>query len=376
MRISFLTLVLLATVGTPYPASAITITFDTMNGAITFSILGSNWSGGTVRTEGNPSLYASGAFSYEVDPGGAEVTFDQPVTNVRFFYVHGAGHGAGVATSFDASDSMLDTRNSVPNTGSGSKFVDFPTSPGISKITFSDGVIDSFSYDPVPSNEPPVAVITSIDCTGLVCDFDGSGSSDSDGTITDFSWDFGDGTMLNGSSLVMVQHTFATAGAFTVTLTVTDDQNDIDMATANVSVSTPFVIDASVEGSWLDPNVSGQGMLMDYFPGVNKLFVAWFTFDPAGGAKLANSSVRWVTAVLDITGDTASGDVFATTDGAFNAPMPAPVNSVVGTMSIQFSGCDAATVDFSLDPPDNVMGTISIVPLGTVVDTNFSCGGM
>ena len=41
-------------------------------------------------------------------------------------------------------------------------------------------------------NQPPTAAFTST-CTGLTVPFDGSGSSDPDGTIASYAWDFGDG---------------------------------------------------------------------------------------------------------------------------------------------------------------------------------------
>ena len=56
--------------------------------------------------------------------------------------------------------------------------------------------------------------------SGLTLDVDGSGSSDPDGTIVDYSWDFGEGTMGSG---VTASHTYAQAGTYTVTLTVTDN---------------------------------------------------------------------------------------------------------------------------------------------------------
>lgn len=83
------------------------------------------------------------------------------------------------------------------------------------------------------TNSAPVASFT-YSCTDLSCDFDGTGSSDSDGSITGYSWDFGDGSTNTGST---VSHTYSSGGTYTVTLTVTDD----DGATANdaqeVSVS-------------------------------------------------------------------------------------------------------------------------------------------
>ena len=71
----------------------------------------------------------------------------------------------------------------------------------------------------VSSNVPPVASSTST-CSGLTCSFNASGSSDSDGSITSYAWNFGDGTTGSG---VMATHTYLTAGTYTVMLTVTDN---------------------------------------------------------------------------------------------------------------------------------------------------------
>jgi hypothetical protein len=69
----------------------------------------------------------------------------------------------------------------------------------------------------VQANTPPVARFT-FSCSALSCSFDGSASTDSDGTT--YAWTFGDGTGAGGRT---VAHTYAQAGSYTVTLTVTDD---------------------------------------------------------------------------------------------------------------------------------------------------------
>lgn len=69
-------------------------------------------------------------------------------------------------------------------------------------------------------NTPPVASFTSA-CTGLLtCSFNASASSDSDGTIAGYAWNFGDGTSGSGAA---INHTYATSGTYTITLTVTDN---------------------------------------------------------------------------------------------------------------------------------------------------------
>jgi len=71
---------------------------------------------------------------------------------------------------------------------------------------------------PPPPNEAPTAQFTS-SCNDLACSFT-DGSSDSDGTVTSWSWTLGDG----GTSIAQnPAHTYSAAGTYTVTLTVTDD---------------------------------------------------------------------------------------------------------------------------------------------------------
>ncbi|MEM0911399.1 MAG: S8 family serine peptidase [Pseudomonadota bacterium] len=87
---------------------------------------------------------------------------------------------------------------------------------------------------PTP-NQSPVAAFTNA-TNGLELSLDASGSSDADGTIASFSWDFGDGNTGQGS---VTTHTYQDAGDFTVTLTVTDDDGATSTSSANVSVVVP-----------------------------------------------------------------------------------------------------------------------------------------
>lgn len=158
--------------------SQVTIFFDgsgpengvTEPGTTIFSLLGSSWSGGIVRTERMPPLYASGSFSYEIRSEGGEVAFDPPADSVRFFYVHGFGFTAGTATAFDAANSVVGTANSRPATSSSdpTNFVALDPPAPIARIEFSAGVIDNFTFtgaaaDPAtatPTHTPPARTST------------------------------------------------------------------------------------------------------------------------------------------------------------------------------------------------------------------------
>jgi PKD repeat protein len=66
----------------------------------------------------------------------------------------------------------------------------------------------------------PVAAFFASPTNGHTVTFDASGSSDTDGTIVSYAWNFGDGHTGTGASL---SHTFSFGGTFTVSLTVTDN---------------------------------------------------------------------------------------------------------------------------------------------------------
>ena len=80
----------------------------------------------------------------------------------------------------------------------------------------------------------PVAAFTS-SCTGLDCTFDASKSTDDHG-ITAYAWDFGDGGTASG---VTPSHMFASAGTFSVGLTVTDTIGQTATLAKSVTVTAP-----------------------------------------------------------------------------------------------------------------------------------------
>jgi len=72
---------------------------------------------------------------------------------------------------------------------------------------------------PSMPNSPPSAAFAS-SCDDLVCTFSDS-SSDADGRITGYQWSYGDQSL--GGTTRNAEHVYAAAGAYTVSLMVTDD---------------------------------------------------------------------------------------------------------------------------------------------------------
>lgn len=92
--------------------------------------------------------------------------------------------------------------------------------------------MDSDGAPPLPNQAPVASAETN--CTGLSCSFDGSGSTDDDGEIVSYAWEFGDGESGTGET---AEHAYAEAGSYTATLTVHDDEG----ATASAEVQVEVV---------------------------------------------------------------------------------------------------------------------------------------
>jgi len=112
-------------------------------------------------------------------------------------------------------------------------------------VTDDDGAADTWSEELTVggSNEAPAASFTS-SCTDLTCTFTDT-STDPDGSIASWVWNFGDGASSNSEAPA---HTYISAGTYTVTLTVTDDGGAADTTSGGVTVTAPPAISLAATG--------------------------------------------------------------------------------------------------------------------------------
>lgn len=85
--------------------------------------------------------------------------------------------------------------------------------------------------------------------------FDGFNSTDFEGYLVDYGWDFGDGTLGNGETLA---HTYEENGIYTITLTVTDDEEGTDDITITVEVDS---IDDNNQANAIPSQKASKGYL-------------------------------------------------------------------------------------------------------------------
>jgi PKD repeat protein len=184
--------------------------------------------------------------------------------------------------------------------------------------------------------------------------FDGSGSTDSNGTITSYAWDFGDGGTGTG---ITPSHTYSTAGTYTVSLTVTDNNGAQNSAqttatisnSSSVSLSSVSVNPASVTGG-----TSSTGTVT--LSGVA----------PTGGAIVSLSSSNTAAAQVPANVTVAAGSTTATFTVTTSSVASVTSITITGTYN---SGSKTATLTVN---PVSVSGQIAFVQQKTATYSSVS----
>lgn len=84
--------------------------------------------------------------------------------------------------------------------------------------------------------DKPLEAQFTTDCAELTCSFD---ASESTGNITSYAWTFGDGNTGTGE---VVDHTYDAPGAYTVELTVTDEEDETNTTSQEVAFDDPITL--------------------------------------------------------------------------------------------------------------------------------------
>ncbi|MCK2035589.1 PKD domain-containing protein [Microbacterium sp. SSW1-49] len=182
-------------------------------------------------------------------------------------------------------------------------------------VTDNRGGTHSVTQDVViTQNAAPTAAFTSA-VTDLSAAFDGSGSSDPDGAIASYAWDFGDSTTGTGATAT---HAYAAAGTYTVTLEVKDNRGASATTTAQVTVTAPAVwatdtFDRTATNGWGNSGTSGSWTML---PGTTTALSKFSVADGVG--KVTLSAGNNYTAVL--AGSTPSANTEERYTVAFNQP--------------------------------------------------------
>jgi len=215
------------------------------------------------------------------------------------------------------------------------------------------------------TNSAPTASFTN-SCTDLNCSFNGSASSDSDGTISSYAWDFGDGS--NGTG-VNASHNFASAGTYTVMLTVTDNSGATNATSTNVSVTAPPVNvapTASFTSSCTDLSCSFNGSASSDSDGTISSY-AWDFGDGSSGSGVNASNVYTAAGTYTVT-LTVTDDDGATNATSSNVSVTAPTggNELVNGVAVTgLSGASASEVFYTLVVPAGASNLSFAISNGT-----------
>ena len=163
-------------------------------------------------TSGNTNLVASFNAAASNDPDGSIVSYAWNFGDGQTGTGVSPSHTYATANTYTVSLTVTDNQGATGST--------------TGQVTVTN---------PPPANVSPTASFTSghTDLTGT---FDGTASSDPDGSVVSWAWNFGDGQAGTGAT---TSHTYALPGAYTVTLTVTDNQGATGSTTGQVTVTNP-----------------------------------------------------------------------------------------------------------------------------------------
>jgi hypothetical protein len=193
-----------------------------------------NDNGTLTEVPGSPFAVGGSTFTLATSPAAPVLVAAEVDTDtVRGFTIGGNGALTPVGSPVPAGGDPI---SAVITPNGRSAFVGISAPDGVARLTIAgDGSVSSagtatstpagVGIGPVvsPDQGPTAAVAAASGTSGAATRLDASASTDTDGTVARFDWDFGDGTILADGGPTPT-HVYAAAGTYTARVTVTDDE--------------------------------------------------------------------------------------------------------------------------------------------------------
>ncbi len=185
---------------------------------------------------GQTTLFRRG-FEPESDIVGQQRFTSNSVSGINYSTMRGAFVASGNLYFADTSGRLFRAQwaGTEPVPGTATQI----SGPGVDSQTWNARALFVYQADGQQTNPPPIPV-ADVQCTGLTCSYDSTGSSDPGGSIASVLWQFGDGVGSTSTDPV-TSHTYATPGPRTVTLTVTDNGGATRSTTVSIDPQGPPV---------------------------------------------------------------------------------------------------------------------------------------
>ena len=256
-----------------------------------------------IYTDLNGNALDEGILNLNIAPTGAWFNISitpaiQFNSGQTFYLVIGADGFIGFPAGADV-DASVPNKSHYFDVGS-STWINLNTVNGFQNGAFLVRALGTLTGS---GNQPPTAV-ANVPTSGNVNEtitFDGSGSSDPDGQITGYAWNFGDGGTFNQA---VATHSYTQPNTYTWSLTVTDNQGATNQTSGQITIAN---------------NTTSR-----------------LTVTPNTGTVAAGTS-QHITATYDATGvpeGTYTGQINITTNGGnITIPVQVLVSSTVGISS-------------------------------------------